>query len=564
MALWKPFRGSRTALDSVEKHDGYVYFCIDDGSLFFDYVDSDGNLQRKQINAKDAETLMGMSLEEIKKYVAVQSDWSVNDENDSAYIKNRTHWVEITPTVFIDNEVLAFSAQSETLYAHFGSVSYTFAIDAIYQVVWDETTYECTCFEYQGIPALGNTNIVGLANDNATEPFLMYTANGTLVMATNSTDTSHTLTLFGDVTTYHTIDKNYLPKLIGQSGTGANSEIFNDYSGYNVAEGEYAHSEGFNTKAMGNRSHAEGWITTASGHNSHAEGSDTTASGAGAHAEGSGTEATGRQSHAEGDSTIASGASAHTEGYATETRGNYAHAEGMGTIAGSVIQHAQGKYNVVDSAKKYAHIVGNGDDNTSRSNAHTLDWSGNAWFAGDVKVGGVGQDDSGAKTLATTDYVDSKASDWEILMDTILEEECVDVIGPTLTDTQKERIANGGDFVCYVQCPPPSECETQGWIQGGLWANNMYYFILSAYGQLSSVVPSATSEYTLKLYSNIKNASGDIRIRDMFYTLSTKFEYYDFFDATEFMTNYQTQPLTVRFKTNGMFAVGTRLVCKVR
>jgi hypothetical protein len=72
MALWKPFRGNRTGLDSVEKHDGYVYFCVDDGSLFFDYTDADGNLQRKQINAKDAETLMGMSLDEIKNEIATQ------------------------------------------------------------------------------------------------------------------------------------------------------------------------------------------------------------------------------------------------------------------------------------------------------------------------------------------------------------------------------------------------------------------------------------------------------------------------------------------------------------
>ena len=34
---------------------------------------------------------------------------------------------------------------------------------------------------------------------------------------------------------------------------------------------------------------------------------------------------------------------------------------------------------------QYAHIVGNGDDEDNRSNAHTLDWNGNAWFAGDVK-----------------------------------------------------------------------------------------------------------------------------------------------------------------------------------
>ena len=61
MALWKPFRGSRADLDAVAKHDGYVYFC-DDGALFFDYVDANNVLQRKQISAKEAETIMGASL----------------------------------------------------------------------------------------------------------------------------------------------------------------------------------------------------------------------------------------------------------------------------------------------------------------------------------------------------------------------------------------------------------------------------------------------------------------------------------------------------------------------
>lgn len=65
MALWKPFRGNRADLDAIEKHDGYVYFCTDDGALFFDYADADGNLQRKQINAKDAETLTGYTFDQI-------------------------------------------------------------------------------------------------------------------------------------------------------------------------------------------------------------------------------------------------------------------------------------------------------------------------------------------------------------------------------------------------------------------------------------------------------------------------------------------------------------------
>ena len=57
MSLFKPFRGTRVSLDAREKHDGYAYFCTDDGTFHIDYVDDDGSLQRKQINAKDAETL---------------------------------------------------------------------------------------------------------------------------------------------------------------------------------------------------------------------------------------------------------------------------------------------------------------------------------------------------------------------------------------------------------------------------------------------------------------------------------------------------------------------------
>lgn len=62
MALFKPFKGSRVALDAQEKHDGYAYFCTDDGSFHIDYVDANGNLQRKQINAKEAEALVGYDI----------------------------------------------------------------------------------------------------------------------------------------------------------------------------------------------------------------------------------------------------------------------------------------------------------------------------------------------------------------------------------------------------------------------------------------------------------------------------------------------------------------------
>lgn len=47
-----------------------------------------------------------------------------------------------------------------------------------------------------------------------------------------------------------------------------------------------------------------------------------------------------------------------------------------------------GKWSAYDTNKEYAHIVGNGTDNSNRSNAYTLDWSGNATFAGTVSSAG--------------------------------------------------------------------------------------------------------------------------------------------------------------------------------
>ena len=73
--------------------------------------------------------------------------------------------------------------------------------------------------------------------------------------------------------------------------------------------------------------------------------------------------------------------------------GDYSHAEGRDTIAAGVNSHVQGAYNLKDSENRYAHIVGNGEHG-NRSNAHTLDWNGNAWFQGDVFVGGTSQDDA--------------------------------------------------------------------------------------------------------------------------------------------------------------------------
>ena len=160
---------------------------------------------------------------------------------------------------------------------------------------------------------------------------------------------------------------------------------------------------GVGVEASGDSSHAEGSNTTASGdYGSHAEGSNTIASGVASHAEGSSTTASNYYSHAEGDSTTASAYCSHAEGNCTTASGENSHAEGASTIASSQNQHVQGKYNIEDLNGTYAHIVGNGEDGKN-SNAHTLDWQGNAWYSGKLSQEGTPTED---KDLVTKKYVD--------------------------------------------------------------------------------------------------------------------------------------------------------------
>lgn len=153
--------------------------------------------------------------------------------------------------------------------------------------------------------------------------------------------------------------------------------------------GEYSVAIGKTVEASGECSYAEGKNTTASGWSSHAEGEETKAKGQTSHAEGDNSIAEGISSHAEGSYAVASGITSHAEGEGTKAYGKSSHAEGSFTTASSNYQHVQGKYNIEDKSNKYAHIVGNGKSGMERSNAHTLDWEGNAWFAGDVQANNV-------------------------------------------------------------------------------------------------------------------------------------------------------------------------------
>ena len=213
----------------------------------------------------------------------------------------------------------------------------------------------------------------------------------------------------------------------------------------NTASGVRSVAEGQGTTASGNNAHAEGYMTTASGNNSHAEGGENTASGVYSHVEGHENTASGDDSHAEGRNTVASGVyahaengnatasgnqshaegwnctasynSCHAEGTGTTANTQSAHSEGYGTVARGLAQHAGGYYNVIDTTATegtadrgtYLRIVGNAANSSNRSNAYTLDWSGNGWFSGDVYVGSTSgtNKDAGSKKLATEDQIPS-------------------------------------------------------------------------------------------------------------------------------------------------------------
>ena len=77
----------------------------------------------------------------------------------------------------------------------------------------------------------------------------------------------------------------------------------------------------------------------------------------------------------------------------------------------------------------YVHVIGNGTSDDSRSNAHTLDWNGNAWYAGDVYTGSTSgtNKDEGSKKLATEEYVDSAVA-----------EAAIEETDPTVPDWAKQ------------------------------------------------------------------------------------------------------------------------------
>lgn len=200
------------------------------------------------------------------------------------------------------------------------------------------------------------------------------------------------------------MDIEYIPTYLMPKDLG----ILNSISVNRIGDiGTSSAAIGYKNTASNDFTFAMGMNTTANAVAAHAEGGFTVANASYSHAEGFKSISTGQYSHVEGIVCESSGQGSHAEGYYTVASGERSHSEGCFTEAASQYQHVQGKYNVVDSTGAYAHIVGNGANKNARSNAHTLDWKGNGWYAGKLSQEGTPIED---KDLATKKYVDDKVT----------------------------------------------------------------------------------------------------------------------------------------------------------
>lgn len=417
-------------------------------------------------------TIARTNIEAISSSELVQSDWNQNDTTAKDYIKNRICYTKDATETIVLNSTLPFtdiSSSGLTVFSYQDTSSnIKFNEGTTYTVNFDTTSYTCIAFtddRLSNAVILGNLGIAGMSSAT-NEPFAIITDNkgdNGLQIVTNLTGTSHNVKIAESHTEIVKLDKKYIPDdifinienidnkvedfinnaqfLAKTDSVGTGSFSFNRETGStvgensatfglnNIASGKYAFAEGSINKATNFASHAEGNSTTASGNASHAEGLSTKATGAISHSEGLDTVASGDYSHAEGEGTTAEGKWSHTEGKSTNTKGWASHAEGNEAVAQGICSHAEGRFTVALGENQHVegilniedttslHIVGNGTYTESsrqktKSNAHTLDKLGNAWFAGNVYVGstsGTNKDD-GSKKLATEEYVNNKTT----------------------------------------------------------------------------------------------------------------------------------------------------------
>ncbi len=150
--------------------------------------------------------------------------------------------------------------------------------------------------------------------------------------------------------------------------------------------GEYACAEGWGNLVIGRASHVENWNNKSFANYQHIEGTHNIGRASGVHIEGGNNEGCGSFTHLEGCNNVSEEGSnySHIEGIGNISKAGNTHLEGYHIISKHKNAHYQGKFNDIEDETEYAHVVGGGTSENDRKNIHTLDWSGNAMFAGNI------------------------------------------------------------------------------------------------------------------------------------------------------------------------------------
>lgn len=222
----------------------------------------------------------------------------------------------------------------------------------VYAVTWDGTRTVMPlwgCFEpvfdngwnSRGPEFLGNTTLWGTRNPfNITVPYLL----------TQMYHTSYA-TEGGE----HTFSIERIPVLFGSIYKSVQTYASNGAGNYSsVAGAETANASGYAATAIGAGASAEGDASTAVGCINRAKGGYAVAIGG---------------------FCDATGDYANAIGYTAEANGDYSTAFTR-TKAASANQTTIGKFNVVDDQNTYAFIIGDGEDDSHRSNLLTVEWDG--------------------------------------------------------------------------------------------------------------------------------------------------------------------------------------------
>lgn len=358
--------------------------------------------------------------------IGIQPDWNQNDENAPGYIKNRPFYAE--KNVFFDDTVVDFDEYgncylqllkpmptNEDFSLTIGDITQTISLE------YQETDYGSNILDAHG-------EVIGYIYTNIAD-----TVTSVIIYFFDLVYEDGVHISLYSLSNIKKIDSEYIPsdlnKLdkINPSGTGSFSINRMPYSDI----GEYSHAEGEFNVASGRCSHAEGAYTAAHHRSTHVQGEynlednqngevykiQTNVSFGGA------TAVTYSNSYFidEVNRTINLSEPLtscfineitkrpayfwyNNKFYCMEEGKSYSQIDQLGVIW-------------ADSTRgKYAHIVGNGENDANRSNAHTLDWEGNAWYSGDVYVGSTSGTnyDEGSKKLATEKYIIDKFNSTEV------------------------------------------------------------------------------------------------------------------------------------------------------